>query len=62
MDVDKHIKNLRKEEFTVLDDLQIESSKTPDQLPRQLARLLYLQGALPAPTEEVYQEQVESQK
>ena len=52
----------KQEEFTVPDDLQIEPAKTPDQLPRQLARLLYLQGALSAPTEEAYQEQIESQK
>lgn len=51
-----------KEGFTVPNDLPIELSKTPDQLPRQLARLLYLQGALPAPTEEMYQEQIKSQE
>ena len=50
------------EEFTVSDDLQVEPSKTPDQLSRQLARLLYLQGVLSAPTEEAYQEQIDSQK
>ena len=50
------------EEFTVPNNLQIEPSKTPDRLPRQLPRRLYLQGALSAPTDEAYQKQIESQK